>query len=59
MVVNKRIRKVANKRTEEFNATHKLRTFRVREIVLLKAHNVGKTRGQYTDEILTVGEQVV
>ena len=30
------IRKVANKRSEEFNATHKLQTFGVGELVLLK-----------------------
>ena len=35
--------KVANKRSEEFNTTHTLQTFRVREFVLLKAHKDGKT----------------
>ena len=41
--VDEWIHKIANKRMEEFNAMHKLQTFRVGEIVLLKAHNVGKS----------------
>ena len=40
---DERIRKVATKRTEEFNTTHKLKTFGVGELALLKVHNVGKS----------------
>ena len=40
---DERIRKLASKRSKEFNATHKLQTFTVGKLVLLKAHNVGFT----------------
>ena len=42
---DERMCKVAKKRSEEFNATHKLQTFRVGKLVLLNAYNVGKTEG--------------
>ena len=32
--VDERFRKIANKKSEEFNATHKLQTFRVRSIIV-------------------------
>lgn len=41
--VNGRFKKVAEKSINKFNKSHKLQTFQVQEIVLLKAHNFGKT----------------
>ena len=39
----RRIKKSAEERTEKFNAEHKLLTFKIGEIVLQKALNVGRS----------------
>ena len=38
-----RIRKFAGQRSEKFNADHKLQSFRVGELILLKALNVSSS----------------
>ena len=38
-----RIRKFAEQRTEKFNSEHKLQSFRVGELILLKASNVSSS----------------
>ena len=40
-----RIKKYAEQRIEKFNCEHKLQTFKVSELVLLKALNVGRSAG--------------